>query len=78
MRETYLKIIEEDFSGVLSRIKAPTILIWGEKDEIIPLEHAHFIQKKIKNSKLIIIPEGIHAIERFLPDPLSQEIFKNL
>ena len=78
MRETYLKIIKEDFSNVLLRVKAPTILIWGDKDDVIPLEQAFLIQKKIKNSKLEIIPEGAHDIERFLPDPLSRKILENL
>ncbi len=78
MKEIYLKIIKEDFSDVLSHVKTPAVIIWGDKDDVIPLEDAHFIQKKIKNSKLEIIPGGTHDIERFLPDPLSRKILENL
>ncbi|MEK7540922.1 MAG: alpha/beta hydrolase [Patescibacteria group bacterium] len=78
MKETYLKAISEDLSCYLSFIKAPTIIIWGDKDESTPVENAHFINKKISNSKLIIIPDADHNLNQKSPDILAEKIIENL
>lgn len=78
MKETYLKAISEDLSCHLSFIKAPTIIIWGDKDESTPVEDAHFINKKIRNSKLIIIPGADHNLNQKAPEILAEKILENL
>lgn len=78
MKETYLKAISEDLSCHLSFIKAPTIIIWGEKDESTLVENAHFINEKIRGSKLIIIPDAGHNLNQKAPEILVKEILGNL
>ncbi len=74
MRKTYLNIIEEDLTPSLERITVPTILIWGEKDNITPLDQAELIKSKIKKSKLIIIPGGTHDLERTMSKELAKSV----
>ncbi len=62
MRDTYLKIIAEDLSDILSQIQMPTIIIWGEKDNITPIKQAYLIKSKIKDSKLEILPSTGHNL----------------
>ena len=71
MRKTYLNIIKEDLSDQLKNIKIPSIIIWGEKDNIVSLKCGKKIKSKIKNSKLIIISNGGHDLERKNPKELS-------
>lgn len=78
MKETYLKIIKEDISRLLSLIKTPTVIIWGQKDDVISVKDVYFFQRQIKNSKLIIIPHGDHDMEQKIPEDLAKEILKNL
>jgi len=78
MRDTYLKIIAEDLSGVLSKVDAPTVIIWGEKDDITPLNDARIISQRIKNSKLEIIPDVDHSPHLKNPEELSKLIIQNL
>ena len=78
MRETYLKIVKEDLSNILDFISVDTVIIWGEKDNIVPLDYGKFIKEKIKKSKLIIIPNQDHDLERTAPDVLAKEIINNL
>jgi len=78
MKETYLKAISEDLSYYLSFIKASTIIIWGDKDESTPVENAYFINQKIRNSKLIIIPNAGHNLNRKSPEILAEKITENL
>lgn len=78
MRETYLKIINEDLSDNLSFISVPTIIIWGDKDNIIPLKYGRIINQRIKNSKIIIIQGGDHDLEQKLSEILAEKILENL
>jgi len=78
MKQTYLNVVVEDLSFHLPFIKVPTVIIWGEKDELTPLEDAHLINEKIKNSKLIVIPGVGHDLNRKQPDILSEKILENI
>jgi pimeloyl-ACP methyl ester carboxylesterase len=78
LRDIYLKIIKEDLSKFLPFLKVPTIIIWGKKDEVVPIKDGYFMNKKIKNSKLIIIPKGDHDLEQKMPKLLTEKILENL
>jgi non-heme chloroperoxidase len=52
-----------DFRDDLPQIDVPTLIIHGDADRILPLEStAARLPKLIKNSQLVIIPGGPHAI----------------
>ena len=78
LEDTYLNVIKEDLSESLPSIKIPTVIIWGDKDRATPVEHAYLINKKINNSKLVIIPGGTHYLRKEVPNVLSQKILENL
>lgn len=74
MRETYLNVINEDISGLFSQIKVPTVIIWGEKDDITPISDAYFMNKEIKNSTLEVLPGVGHRIRLEAPEILVEKI----
>lgn len=78
MKETYLNVIADDLSQFSGFIKVPTIIIWGEKDDSTPIENAHLLNRKIKNSKLVIIPGADHLLHKKIPDILAQKILENI
>ena len=78
MKEIYLKLIKQDLSDVLSQIQIPTVIIWGEKDNITPLSDAKIINQKIKDSKIEIIPNVGHDLNLKTPEKLAEVISKNL
>jgi pimeloyl-ACP methyl ester carboxylesterase len=39
----------------LYRVKAPTLIVRGEADQLIPLEHGRFYEREIKGARLSII-----------------------
>ncbi|BAZ02659.1 non-heme chloroperoxidase [Tolypothrix tenuis PCC 7101] len=52
-----------DFRDDLPRIDVPTLIIHGDADRLLPLEStAARLPKLIKNSQLVVIPGGPHAI----------------
>lgn len=52
MRQTVLESPE----GLLSQIKAPTLLVWGEKDGAIPVSNAADYQRLLPRSELVTFP----------------------
>jgi pimeloyl-ACP methyl ester carboxylesterase len=76
MRETYLKVINQDLSNDLALVKVPTIIIWGSKDDVTPIKQAYLLNKKINNSELKIIPNAGHDLEWKMPKELSQLIIQ--
>jgi len=78
LKQTYLNVVSEDLSFHLPFIKVPTVIIWGQKDTSTPIEDAHFINKQIKNSKLIIIPDAGHDLNRKQPEILANKVIENI
>lgn len=78
MKETYLKVIAEDLSHKINFLKVPVVIIWGDKDTFTPIDQAHFINKKIYNSKLFIIPGANHSLQLEVPETLAVKIVENL
>lgn len=73
MKETMKKIgKEEDLEMVLERIKTPTLILWGKKDDVLPLKDAYRIKEKIKRSQLRVLPGARHSPHREAPEELSK------
>ena len=58
MKQTFVKVVNEDLSDDASKISIPTLLVWGKKDKDTPLYMGKTFNKLIKNSKLIILNGG--------------------
>ena len=55
-------IPERGLAQRLYRIKARTILVWGDSDKLIPPVYAHAFKKGIKGAELVSIPEAGHMV----------------
>lgn len=60
MYQTFQNVIKEDLKYYLSYIESETLLIWGKKDKDTPIKDARYINKKIRDSALIVYPEADH------------------
>jgi pimeloyl-ACP methyl ester carboxylesterase len=78
MRETFKKVVDEDLASDLSKISTKTLIVWGEKDNAVPLKDAYFIKEKIPTSVLEIIPKVGHTANLEAPEKLSEIILKFL
>lgn len=55
-------IPERGLSQRLYRIKAKTVLVWGDSDRLIPPTYAHAWKKAIRGAELVSIPEASHMV----------------
>lgn len=53
MRQTFIKVVNEDLTPLLPKIQSPTILIWGEEDEETPLWMGQIMAEIIPDAALI-------------------------
>lgn len=60
MKTTFRNIVNEDLKYYLKDIKSETLLIWGKLDKDTPLKDARIMNKLIKDSALIVFPQGNH------------------
>jgi len=77
MRKTLSSVVDEDLTGVMGGIKAPTLLIWGEKDTATPVEHGRVMESLIPGAKApgggLIVYEGLghYAFLQKAPETLK-------
>lgn len=78
MKKTIINLLAFDKNLKAEAISAPTIIIWGKKDDITPVSDAKVLNKKIINSKLYIINNARHSPQFSHPEKVAEIISQNL
>jgi len=78
LESNYKKIMTQDLTPMLSGIKQPALILWGELDIQTPLNLANELKEKIKNSKLIVFPNAGHSLPNKYPQLVFDEVNKFL
>lgn len=78
MKQTMKNLISFDLEPYLSEIKIPTLIIWGKKDKITPLFFAEILNKKIRASKLIVVPGAKHSPQFTHPKKTAELVLQFL
>jgi pimeloyl-ACP methyl ester carboxylesterase len=84
LRGTMVKTVSEDVTEIVKQIKAPVLLLWGEKDTETPVEMAHRYHALFPNSELITVPrrdhfiyqaEGAHLCAYYVQNFLAKQVY---
>lgn len=54
------RILRDDVRPLLSRVEAPTLIVWGEHDRVIPLEHGEELRTEIPGARLLVLRDAAH------------------
>ena len=54
-------LLAEDVREDLRRIEAPTLLIWGERDPLVPPAIGDLLRREIPNSRLLVLERSAHV-----------------
>lgn len=54
MRQCLVKVVNEDLTELIHNINVPTLLIWGEKDDAVPLSDGQLMEKLIPDAGLVV------------------------
>lgn len=63
-----------DSTPLLPQIKCPVLIIHGADDQLIPIHESELMNKKIPDSRLIVIPEAGHLLNIEQPVLFNQAI----
>jgi pimeloyl-ACP methyl ester carboxylesterase len=67
-------IPERGLQQRLYRIKARTVIVWGDSDRLIPPVYAHGFKKGVAGAELVSIPEAGHMITLEKPGLVAEAI----
>ena len=70
------QLMAEDYAlhQKLSTIQTPTLILWGDKDNLIPLKFASRFDKDMKNSQLIIYKGVGHIPMEEIPEKSAADV----
>ncbi len=74
MRQTLIKVVNDDLLEYAKRVAVPTILLWGDKDEDTPLWMGHKLEKAIPDAALIVHAGAGHYAYLDFPDKTASII----
>lgn len=60
MRNVMVKHVNTDITEDIKKIKCPTFIIWGNKDDAVPVEDAYELKNLIKDSGLVVYDNCTH------------------
>lgn len=60
MREILVNSVNSDLTENVKKIKASTLIIWGELDDAVPLEDAYELEKLIKDAGVVVYENCSH------------------
>lgn len=69
-------LIEDDHAGEISRIKTPTLIVWGDQDLFCPREDQDALTEAIAGSKLLIYSGVGHAVHWEEPERFAADLAK--
>jgi pimeloyl-ACP methyl ester carboxylesterase len=49
-----------DIEPFLQRISAPTLIVWGDRDPLLPIQSAQIFKNQIPNARIAIVPGAAH------------------
>lgn len=60
MRQTLVRVVNEDLCELMPNVKAPTLLIWGTADDATPLSDAKIMEKLMPEAGLVTFEGAGH------------------
>lgn len=60
LRDTFVKVVNDDQTDILPHIQSPALLVWGADDQDTPLASAKIMQRLIPNASLVVLQNAGH------------------
>jgi 3-oxoadipate enol-lactonase len=70
--------LKHNVNDRISEIKAPTLIIVGDEDILIPLKYSRILHEKIRGSKLVIIKNSGHVPPLEKPEEFNETVLSFL
>jgi pimeloyl-ACP methyl ester carboxylesterase len=64
----------DKYLRLLKKVKVPTLVVWGEKDEIIPLQKSDALAAVLEDAKRVILKDAGHPCYLDRPEEFHREL----
>ena len=61
MTVAFTRLLRDDARPTMRRLTMPVLLLWGERDPLVPLTYARQMLEAIPNARLVVIPYAGHV-----------------
>lgn len=75
-RQIMINLTTQDLTSILSKVKVPTLIIWGQDDKVTTLSDGKIIHKLINNSRLVVISGARHSPQYTHPKEVAKIIYE--
>lgn len=75
---SWITEVKEDLSACLGAIDAPTLLLWGDRDQISPVAVGERLRALLPNATLKLVPGGDHEFVRTHAEVVASSIAEHL
>jgi pimeloyl-ACP methyl ester carboxylesterase len=58
--QTARELVRDDIADLLTKVAAPTLIVWGGRDPVVPVADAYVLRERIPNARLLVIPHAGH------------------
>lgn len=76
LESNFRKIVTQDLTPFVSKIKTPTLILWGQLDAVTPIHWAYELNEKIKKSFLKVFSNAGHSLPLKYPEEVFEEVEK--
>jgi pimeloyl-ACP methyl ester carboxylesterase len=73
-RATMEGFFADDYQSRLGQIKAPTLILWGERETVFPRDEQDALVKTLANAELKVYPETGHALHWERPEQFVNDL----
>jgi pimeloyl-ACP methyl ester carboxylesterase len=56
------------------RVRAPTLLVWGDEDRMVPFQHARRLARSIPGARLTVVPASGHNVHLERKDEFLRQV----
>ena len=71
MQSTLVRLVNTDIRPSLSRISVPTLILWGDKDQTLPVQEAKNFRSRIRGSFIRILWDSGHFPHHDEPEAMA-------
>lgn len=73
-KATFEGLLEDDTFSELNKINAPTLIVWGDRDTVLPRVDQDALKTAITGSRLVVYPGAGHALYWEEPDRVAADL----
>jgi len=66
------------YEGALRKLSLPTLILWGERDDVVPVEQAKVLHTWLKHSELVVLKGARHPCYLDRPDEFHAALIQFL